>query len=92
MNFTTPVFTNTTTGAAVDGNSAGEVPVGPQTITGINWQPGADLWIRWLDPRTSGNNHGAGIDNVTFTAIPEPGSAALFTSVAILSSLRRRLI
>ena len=35
------------------------------TISGINWAPGAELWLRWRD----GDAHdGIAIDNVRFTA------------------------
>ncbi len=36
------------------------------TVTGINWAPGAELWIRWRD--TLGAHDGIAIDNVRFTA------------------------
>lgn len=90
LNFTTPVFTNTGSGAAVDGNVAGKVSIGPVSVTGFAWAPGTDLWIRWKDPRNSGNNHATGVDNVSFTAtIPEPASAMLLAGFAALA-LRRR--
>jgi hypothetical protein len=90
LDWTTPVFTNTTTGAAVDGNSAGKVTVAPTLVTGFYWAPGTDLWIRWVDPRLTGNQHGMAIDNVTFTATPEPGSIMLLAGAGLLGMLRRR--
>jgi hypothetical protein len=91
LDFTTPVFTNTGSGAAVDGNVAGKSSIGPVTVSlSTYWQPNTDLWIRWLDPRSAGNNHGMGIDNVSFSATPEPASLSLMAAAAAMTSLRRR--
>jgi hypothetical protein len=48
LGFMSPVFT-AATGTPVDGNNAGRVDLAPFTITGVNWAPGADLWLRWTD-------------------------------------------
>jgi PEP-CTERM motif-containing protein len=81
LNFTSPVFANTGSGAAVDGNAAGKVAGITATITGLNWLPGTDLWLRWEDINNTGNDHGLAIDNVNFSAdiaaVPEPSSLAL---------------
>lgn len=42
--------------------------IGPVTITGLQWLPGEDLWIRWTDFNASGVDHGVGIDNILFSA------------------------
>jgi hypothetical protein len=62
------------------------------TVTGIEWAPGATLWLRWQDVNEGGGDHGVGIDNVSLTAIPEPSSAALLFSgfAAAAVALRRR--
>lgn len=91
LSFTTPVFVNTGSGAAVNGNTAGKVSVGPATVQGIAWAPGTDLWIRWKDPRSSGNNHGMAIDNVSFSAnVPEPASIGLLGGALALLARRKR--
>lgn len=41
------------------------------TVTGIEWAPGAELWIRWRD--TLGIHDGIAIDNVRFSAIAAVG-------------------
>jgi hypothetical protein len=85
--FTSPVFTNTASGAAVDGNGAGKVTIGPVTVTGIVWAPGTDLWLRWDDVNNAGNDHGLAIDNLAFSAdVPEPATLCLLLlgSVAML--------
>jgi hypothetical protein len=91
LNFTSPVNANTGSGAAVVGNTAGKVSVGPVTVSDIAWQPGTDLWLRWLDVNATGNDHGMAIDNVNFTAsqfLPEPACASL-VAIGALFGLRR---
>ena len=48
-------------------------------MTGLNWQPGEDLWVRWADINDAGNDHGLAIDDVTFSAeaIPEPATITM---------------
>lgn len=46
-------------------------------VTGINWAPGEDLWLRWRDPNNDGTDHAMGIDDLTFAAVPEPATFAL---------------
>ncbi len=46
-------------------------------VTGITWLPGQDLWIRWRDPNNDGTDHAMGIDDFTFSAVPEPTTFAL---------------
>ena len=92
LGFTSPVFVNTSTGAAVDGNGAGRVAIGPVTVTGINWLPGTDLWLRWDDINHSGNDHGLAIDDVVLsaTSIPEPMAGTLLAIGALVLGLIRR--
>jgi hypothetical protein len=93
LDFTGPRF-GATAGTAYDGNlAANRTAIGPVTVTGINWQAGTDLWIRWTDLNNAGNDHGLGIDDLKFTAeIPEPSSCLLLLlgAIAMLASPRRR--
>lgn len=81
FNWSSPVFVNTTTGAAVDGNAAGLVGGVGGTINGLSWAPGAKMFIRWIENNDVGNDHGLALDNFSFTAdaIPEPASITLLS-------------
>ncbi len=76
LGWTAPVFTGTE--GAVDGN-ANRVLVAPFTVTGVNWVPGSDLWLRWTDPQAPGaRDDGIAIDDLSFHAVvPEPSSFVL---------------
>jgi hypothetical protein len=58
------------------------------SITGLSWNDGDTLYLRFVD----GNGAGAwGIDNFSITAIPEPGSLALVgLALGALLLFRRR--
>ena len=93
LDFTSPVFANTTTGAAVDGNTAGLVAGITAPVTGINWLPGTELWLRWDDINHVGNDHGLSIDNFSFSAAPVPEPSSLIflgAGAATLLIFRRR--
>jgi len=75
--------TATATAAALDGNAAANrVVLAPVTVTGLNWLPGTDLWLRWTDPQLSGKtDEGMAIDDLSFSAdiaVPEPSAGLLF--------------
>ena len=76
--FTSPVVAGiSTSGTAVDGHTAGAVNDITFTVTGIEWLPGTDLWLRWSDAQLASNaDDGLGIDNVEFSAVPEPAGLA----------------
>lgn len=99
LNFTSPVGAGTnSSGTAVDGNSSGLVANINATITGVNWAPGTELWLRWSDPQLASlADDGMSIDNFSFTAdvaIPEPSTFALvglgFAGLVILQRRRAR--
>lgn len=92
LDFTSPVFANTASGAAIDGNvAANRTVIGPVTVTGLNWQPGQDLWIRWGDLNNAGNDHALAIDDLSFSAkVPEPAGLglALLATLGLLAGRR----
>jgi hypothetical protein len=76
LNWTAPV--TLAAEGAVDGN-ANRMLVGPFTVTGVNWMPGTDLWLRWADLQAPGvRDDGLALDDPSFVAvIPEPSSFVL---------------
>ena len=93
FNFSTPVQGGTTV-ASVDGNAAGYVSGLGGTVSGLNWNNGDTLWIRWTALATD-QADSMGIDDVTLSvaaAVPEPSSYALMLAGlgAVGLLLRRR--
>jgi hypothetical protein len=75
---------NTSTAAAVDGNTAGRVAnVGGSVAA--TWAAGDTLWVRWIENNDVGNDHGLAIDNFSLAAgqgltVPLPPALALLVS------------
>lgn len=90
LDFTGPIAS--ATAGALDGNATANRVVGiTSTITGLNWQNGQDLWVRWRDANDAGNDHGLAIDNYSMSAVPEPASMiALGLGISGLIARRRR--
>ncbi len=83
-----PAMTNAGT---LDGNDAANRETLSFTLVGLNIADGDTVWLRW-GLRTSGNNGSyVAIDDLSVTAIPEPGSLGL-VGIALGSLLlfRRR--
>lgn len=93
LSWTSP--TVSATAATLDGNASGNrIVISPITVTGLNWAPGTDLWLRWTDPQLSGAlDQGMSIDDLTFSAdiaVPEPSVCALLGLGALGLIIRRR--
>lgn len=76
LTFTSPhsnAAENTNLGGTLVANS--EV-FAPASISSLNWENGQQLWLRFTVENISGLSQGLAVDDVTFTAIPEPGSSA----------------
>ena len=77
LNFTSPNATLATAGA-LDGNASGNRVAGiAGSASSLSWGAGQELWVRWTDLNDSGTDHGMAIDNVNFSAVPEPQTWAL---------------
>ena len=73
LDFTSPTFTNTGAGAAIEGNQAANRTAKSATIT-VTVNAGQEIWLRWRDPNDAGNDHGLAVDDLSVT--PQ-GSVAL---------------
>jgi hypothetical protein len=82
-NWTSPAFTEpgaafnaatplTAVAVNVDGNAVRTV-VPEQTVEGIEWAPGADLWLRWTAANVA-NGPNLALDDVVFTAMGDGAS------------------
>ncbi|MBI5762566.1 MAG: PEP-CTERM sorting domain-containing protein [Planctomycetes bacterium] len=80
----TPVTTN----GALDGNlPANQAAISGMILTTLN--PGASLFIRWMDVNDQGNDAGLAIDNLNIEVTPEPSTLALL-GLGAVALLRRR--
>lgn len=87
LTFTGPIATSTA--AATNGNDSLTAQQNRNASINVNWQPGQYLVLRWWDDNNVGNDHGLGLDNVSFSATPEPSTIAL-VALGGLALLRRR--
>jgi hypothetical protein len=78
---------------SLDGSEAeNQVVLSPATIGSLVWEDGEDLWIRWFDSNSTGYDQGIAIDDVSFSAIPEPSQYATLLGLGalLLTACRRR--
>jgi hypothetical protein len=76
----------------VDGNLNDNRASIASTIFGLNWTSGSDLWIRWTVATGNGLPN-VGLDDVSFTAVPEPSTYAALAGIPVLGLalyMRRR--
>jgi uncharacterized protein len=64
LSFTSPTFSDTGGGVALDGNAAANRRAIGGTLT-VSIAPGEEIWIRWQDLNNGGNDHGLAIDDLT---------------------------
>jgi hypothetical protein len=95
LSFTSPTFS--LPGGPLDGNdSANRVSGITDTITGLQWQNGQYLWLRWQNLQNAEDSrHGLAIDNFSFSAsnlssVPEPSSIILIFSTSGFAVFRRK--
>lgn len=78
LTFTSP-NSNAGTATNINGTNAENSQVfAPVSISALNWEPGQQLWIRFTVQNISGFAQGLAIDDLTFSAIPEPSSLGLW--------------
>ena len=66
LDFASPTFTNTTTGAALDGNAVANRTAKSATLS-VTVSVGQEIWLRWQDLNDAGNDHGLSIDDFSVT-------------------------
>jgi len=89
LDFTGPQAT-ATTATALDGNAGANRVANINATVPLAWADGDFLVLRWVDANDAGNDHGLAIDNVTFNAIPTPGSIALLGLAGLVAGRRKR--
>jgi len=95
LGFDAPIMSSDPS-ASLPGNNAANRVLVNGGVSGISWAAGSELWLRWGDS-SSGDSAGAGgtrsmlaIDDVTFSAIPEPSGLLLSGLGFGLLGVRRR--
>jgi uncharacterized repeat protein (TIGR01451 family) len=76
LDFTTPTFTNTTTGVQLDGNLAANRTAKAASIA-VSVPIGQQFWIRFRDLNDGGNDHGIAVDDFFITPQAAAGNAAI---------------
>jgi hypothetical protein len=87
LDFTGPKSTGAA--GALDGNAAANRVAGITATVTTTWAAGEYLALRWWDDNDPGSDHGLGIDNLSFSATPEPATLVLL-ALGGLALLRRR--
>lgn len=77
------------TNAALDGNAAANRSAISDTVTGLSWGDGQYLMLRWWDDNGAGSDHGLALDDLSFTATPEPGTLLCLLTGLMLRPWRR---
>ncbi len=79
------------TNSAVDGNAVENQSAIAGVLTGLNWQPGSGLALKWTMSEQSGQDDGLAIDSLSISgrAIPEPATLGVLACLGLVA-LRRR--
>lgn len=90
LDFIAPQTSTSGGNVGINGNAVGNFVMESGTVTGLNWTPGQELWLRWTDPNTSNQQRMVlAIDDVSFSAIPEPSTWVMLGCGAIFVMRRR---
>jgi hypothetical protein len=88
LDFNSP---NNSGAGAINGNLAANQSFQSSTMTGLNWTPGTEIWVKWTHVGNA-SRHGLGLDDMHLqaTPAPEPCSIAAFGIAAVGFISRRR--
>lgn len=79
LDFILPVTNNN---AQVDGLVAPNFTSFSNTVSGLSWATNEVLWMRWRQQNMANADAQMAIDDVTFSAVPEPSTYALLSLAA----------
>lgn len=87
LDFSAPQISGTNSG--LNGNFATNRSVIQGSVDGFAWNPNEVLWLRWTGSDHPAGDHGLSLDNLEFTAVPEPGGIAV-VGLGLLLLRRKR--
>lgn len=93
LTFTSPKTTGTT--GALDGNAAGNFSNLTAAGISVSVAAASNIFFRWVDANDSGNDQFLAVDNVVFSAVPEPKTWVMIgigTSFMLWNLRRRRRV
>lgn len=91
LDFILPVTNNN---LRVDGSVAPNFTSISNTVSGLSWADEEILWVRWRQQNLAGTDPQMALDDLSFSAVPEPGTYALLAlsglALAGYAARRRR--
>lgn len=90
LNFILPATNNN---LRVDGSVAPNFTSISNEVSGLNWAQDEVLWVRWRQQNLAGTDAQLALDDVSFTAVPEPSTYAMLVLAGVgfaAHRLRRR--
>lgn len=82
LDFVAP--TTSGTAGALNGNDSANRTQVSGNLSGISFESGSKMWLRWLDLDASGSDDGLAIDDFSVTAIPEPATWGLLSGAGLV--------